>query len=104
MQRVHLVVAGKVQGVYFRAGTLEEARRLGGITGWVRNNTDGGVEILAEGAQAQLEALHVWCQRGPRAARVDHIDATWSAATGEFTTFDISFDAMDDPFGPQGER
>lgn len=55
-ERLELVVRGRVQGVYFRASTRDEARRLG-LTGWVRNEPDGSVRVLAEGPRAALEAL-----------------------------------------------
>lgn len=65
-------VAGHVQGVFFRATTQQQARRLG-ITGWVRNSADGGVEILACGTAEQLQALNAWLWRGPPSARVSKV-------------------------------
>ena len=62
-------VSGKVQGVFFRASTREEAQRLG-LCGWVRNETDGSVRIEAEGDEPVLEQLVAWCQHGPDQARV----------------------------------
>jgi acylphosphatase len=70
-----------VQGVSFRWHTREEAGALG-LTGWVRNLPDGSVEVLAEGEQAPLEALARWVAHGPPHARVDHVDARWTAAEG----------------------
>lgn len=87
--RLHLVVRGRVQNVYFRASTQEEARRLG-VTGWVKNRSDGAVEILAEGADHCLQELLAWAQRGPRDARVDGIDTRWHVYTGEFLEFLIA--------------
>ncbi len=77
--RVRAVVRGRVQGVAFRAATLDEARRLGGLSGWVKNLPDGSVEVLAEGGRATVEALLSWCRHGPRAARVDDVQVTWLA-------------------------
>jgi acylphosphatase len=104
MQRVHLHITGKVQGVYFRASTLEQAQILTGVTGWVRNCADGAVAVVAEGTKEALDALVAWCQHGPRAARVDACDVSWRAATGEFSAFTIRHGTGDDPFGPDGER
>ena len=57
-KRIHLVVRGRVQGVFFRASTQREAKRLG-LTGWVKNRPDGGVEIVAEGEEDQVKDLLV---------------------------------------------
>lgn len=84
--RVHLVVSGRVQGVFFRGATVDEARRLG-VAGWVRNLPDGRVEVLAEGERGALEALVAFCRRGPPAARVDDVEATWSAWAGDLGAF-----------------
>jgi acylphosphatase len=58
-KRVHLVVRGRVQGVFFRAATQREARRLG-LTGWVKNRTDGSIEMLAEGEEEAVKELSSW--------------------------------------------
>ena len=80
--RVHLLVSGIVQGVAFRAYTVDEARRLG-VAGWVRNLADGRVEALAEGEKRAVEALVLWCRRGPPAALVDDVAAEWGAFAGD---------------------
>ncbi len=72
MRRVHLTASGSVQGVFFRAATSDEARRLG-VTGWVRNAEDGTVELEAQGAPDAVESLIDFCRRGPGAARVDDL-------------------------------
>ena len=77
--RVRMVVRGWVQGVAFRAATLDEARRIGGLSGWVKNLPDRSVEVLAEGERTAVEALLSWCRRGPPAARVEGVDETWLA-------------------------
>lgn len=80
--RASWFVAGRVQGVGFRAATVEEGRRLG-LRGFARNLPDGRVEILAEGARPDVEALVAWSRRGPPLARVDGLDGPgWSAASG----------------------
>jgi acylphosphatase len=71
-RRIHVVVQGRVQGVFFRKATLEAAGRLG-VTGWVRNRSDGGVELEAEGTEEAVEALLAFCRQGPERARVDEV-------------------------------
>ena len=72
MNACKIVVSGRVQGVFFRAHTEIEANKLG-ITGWVRNNADGTVELLACGNEKQLDQLIQWCSCGSPLARVDHV-------------------------------
>ena len=62
-------MTGRVQGVGYRASTVDEARAYG-LTGWVRNLPDGGVELEAQGDEARVTALLAWCAQGPPAARV----------------------------------
>jgi acylphosphatase len=80
--RAHLVVSGRVQGVFYRQSTVDEARRRG-LTGWVRNLPDGRVEAEAEGERREVEALVAWCRTGPPAARVEGVEVAWGPATGE---------------------
>ncbi len=69
------VVSGRVQGVYYRASTQQQARRLA-VAGWVRNRPDGSVEAWLEGAPDAVEALLAWMRRGPAGARVMDITVT----------------------------
>ena len=71
--RRHVIVSGRVQGVFFRDSTQREARRLG-VDGWVRNLEDGTVEAVFEGRPSAVEALLDFCRRGPERARVDRLD------------------------------
>lgn len=64
MRRVHLTASGRVQGVFFRASTREEARRLG-LTGWVSNTPSGQVEAEAQGSEEAVEQFVAFCRRGP---------------------------------------
>jgi acylphosphatase len=73
--RVRIVVRGRVQGVWFRGSTRDEARRLG-LAGWARNRADGSVEILAQGAPAAVDRLVAWCHDGPPLARVRSVERT----------------------------
>src|SRR5436190_19741218 len=76
LKQLQLLVRGRVQGVYFRASTQREARRLG-ITGWVKNRADGTIEIVAEGEEVSIRELYGWAQKGPTAARVERVDTRW---------------------------
>jgi acylphosphatase len=89
MERLHAVIRGDVQGVGFRYFVQRNAGRLG-LTGWVRNNDDGTVEVLAEGGRAELEQLKRALEEGPRMARVDRVEARWSEATGGLDGFDLA--------------
>lgn len=86
--RVHLIVKGRVQGVFFRYETQSVGTRLG-VAGWVRNRRDGSVEVLAEGDKKKLEELVKWCHKGPAMARVDSVEVSWEAPTGEFYSFEL---------------
>jgi acylphosphatase len=88
LKQLHMVVRGRVQGVYFRASAQREARRLG-VCGWVRNRADGALEIVAEGEEAAVRDLHGWAQKGPSAARVDKVDTRWRSYVGEYSDFRI---------------
>ena len=82
------IVRGRVQGVGFR-WFVEGAARTLGVNGWVRNNPDGAVEVLAVGSSEQLSALHAQLRKGPRAARVDNIDVAPAEEPANLKTFRI---------------
>jgi len=82
------VVRGRVQGVGFRWFVEREARNLG-IAGWVRNNSDSSVEILAMGTRDQLAGLRSRLHEGPRAARVDDVEESEAKPVSGLTTFRI---------------
>jgi acylphosphatase len=86
--RVNLLVTGKVQGVFFRQSTLQQAQRLS-LSGWVRNLPDGSVELEAEGESLALEALVRWAKVGPPGARVDGVQERSLAPTGIDRTFKV---------------
>jgi acylphosphatase len=77
-----------VHGVFYRESAKTEALRLG-VTGWVRNLTDGSVEAVAEGTPEALEAFVTWCRRGPTQARVTDVERADAEARGEFSTFTV---------------
>lgn len=66
---IRIIVSGKVQGVFFRASTRDQANILG-VSGFVRNLADGRVEIVAQGPASQLEDFVAWCGQGPPGAKV----------------------------------
>lgn len=89
--RAHAFVTGMVQGVFFRATTEEEAQRVGGLTGWVRNLPDGRVEVVCEGTKEGVERLMAWLWHGPPSAHVSDVAITWAAATGDCRDFRIAY-------------
>lgn len=72
MSTVHLIIEGKVQGVFFRA-TAKDVADETGITGWVKNTEEGNVEIKASGSDDQLQKFITWCKTGPRRAIVTNV-------------------------------
>lgn len=88
--RAHVYVDGRVQGVFFRTETREEALRHG-LTGWVRNLPDARVEAVFEGEKDKVERLIEFCRTGPPGARVTKVDVEWQSFTGEFRGFRIRY-------------
>jgi acylphosphatase len=83
-------VRGRVQGVGFRFACLREAR-LRGISGWVRNTPEGGVEVWAEGPKDKLEIFLQWIRNGPAGARVDDVDYSLQPPAGTYKNFRIEY-------------
>jgi acylphosphatase len=88
MVRAHVYVSGRVQNVFFRAETENNANRHD-ITGWVRNLPDGRVEAVFEGEKQEVDAIIEFCKRGPPGAYVRKLDITWEERTGEFMEFKV---------------
>ena len=88
--RAHVIVSGRVQGVFFRMETKRAADRLG-VSGWVRNLNDGTVEAVFEGSQDLVQAGLDWCRQGPQHAAVDDVQVTWQEYVGEFDGFQIVY-------------
>ena len=80
--RAHLYISGRVQGVYFRAATKQQADALG-LAGWVRNLSDGRVETVVEGDAAVVEEMVAWCRRGPTGARMTDVQVGQESPLGE---------------------
>ena len=89
-QTLHLVIHGRVQGVFFRDSMRREAQMLG-IAGWVRNRSDGTVEAMLQGEAPAVDALLAWAQRGPELAQVTRVEV--AEGSGSFTDFEIRGDA-----------
>ena len=83
----HLSISGKVQGVFFRAWTREQAERLG-VNGWVRNCPDGHVEAHVEGDEAAVAQMIECLRQGPTSAKVEAI-RIWDADTFDFDDFEV---------------
>ena len=89
MKRLHLIITGKVQGIFFRANTQKKAIELG-LTGWVKNINDD-VEVVAEGAQKTIEGLIARLGEGPPLSHVEDVEVDWEDYKGEFDDFDITW-------------
>lgn len=90
-KRVTLNIKGRVQGVGFRHFTITTAGRLEEVTGWVRNEPDGSVKVVAEGPQKELNKLIKQVNQGPRTARVEDVRQEWSEPTGQFNDFQVKY-------------
>ena len=88
--RAHVFVSGMVQGVFFRQKTKQQAESRG-VTGWVRNLSDGRVEAVFEGEENAVEALLDFCRIGPHGAVVTNVDVAFEKFTGGFRNFAITY-------------
>jgi len=87
-KRVHLLISGLVQGVFFRASTWAKAQKLE-LTGWVTNLRSGQVEIVAEGKDKDIKQLINWTRKGSTSAEVRSVEIDWEEYVGEFNSFKI---------------
>ena len=87
--RAHVFIKGKVQGVFYRDWTAQKAKALG-LVGWVKNLEDGRVEAVFEGPRQKVSEIIENCREGSVLAKVEHVDALWEGATGEFSSFEIA--------------
>ncbi len=86
--RAHVFVSGRVQGVFFRARTMQKAFDAR-LNGWVRNLPDGRVEAVFEGEKEAVDAMIEFCRRGPTGALVEKVKIDWEPFKDEFKTFSI---------------
>jgi len=90
MKRLHLIISGTVQGVFFRDFVNKTANSLK-LKGFVKNNSDRTVEVIAEGSEESLRELLDKCRQGPDAAKVEKIEDSWEDASDEFDSFEIRY-------------
>ncbi len=94
IKQVHVIVTGRVQGVFFRAETKQAADRFQ-LNGWVRNLPNGTVEAIFEGKEESIAEMLVWCKSGPPLSMVENIEATPMESapmeSNEFTSFSIRY-------------
>ncbi len=88
MQQVHLIISGRVQGVFYRASCQDVAVKYG-LNGWVKNLPDGKVEVLVQGEKDKIEKLIEWCKKGPPNADVSGVEVQWEEVTEVFNGFGI---------------
>ena len=88
LARVHVIISGLVQGVFFRAETKYNAQRLN-LSGWVKNLPDGNVEAVFQGDRSAVEEILEWCRRGPSGAIVKDVQIEWQECLGEEKGFYI---------------
>jgi len=86
--QAHILIKGRVQGIFFRVFVKEQAQALG-LTGWVRNAPDGRVEAIFSGEKEKIEEMIEKCRQGPPLARVEEIEVSWSKPKEFFPSFEI---------------
>jgi acylphosphatase len=89
-QRLEATVRGRVQGVGFRHFTRRTARELG-LVGFVRNDPDGTVTVVAEGPRAKLDEFVGALHEGPRSAIVENVETMWASARDDFSDFSVAY-------------
>ena len=87
---VHVIISGRVQGVWFRASTKQKAEQLG-LDGWVRNTSEGNVEAVFEGDENLVQEMLDWCHHGPPLANVENVDVKNQEPTNGFDGFFIKY-------------
>ena len=88
--RAHILVAGRVQGVFFRHSAKNKALALG-VAGWVRNLPDGRVEAVFEGDEKAVREAVAWCGSGPDGARVEDVDVVWDEKPEDIEGFTVRY-------------
>jgi len=88
--RAELIIHGRVQGVFFRASTRDEAERLG-LKGWVKNLPLMRVEAVLQGPEDKVKEAIQWCQQGPPGAKVTRVEVKWDSPRGDLADFQIRY-------------
>jgi acylphosphatase len=89
-KKVHVLISGRVQGVWFRASTRNQALQLG-IKGWVKNTSDEKVEAVFEGEEDKIKKMILWCKSGPKHAHVTNIKINHDESLEDFKKFNIIY-------------
>lgn len=89
-QRIHVLVTGRVQGVFFRSCTQKEATRLK-LTGWVRNRPDGSVEAVVEGEAEAVDLMRAWFHKGSPMSMVGRVQVNEEEVLGDNRSFEIHY-------------
>lgn len=90
LARAQVLISGRVQGVFYRAHTRDQARARG-LKGWVRNLPDGRVAAVFEGKRSSIEDMIAWCHQGPPYAAVDEVLVNWQPYQGDLEDFRIAY-------------
>ena len=88
MHQAHIIISGRVQGVFYRA-SCQEIAQMHDLKGWARNLPTGEVEVLAQGEKEKIEKLITWCKKGPPGARVSDVKIEWSNQSDDLSNFEI---------------
>ena len=88
--RAHAAIFGRVQGVFFRMETKNTADSYG-VTGWVRNRSDGSVEAVLEGDKQNVKRVLEWCKRGPNFSKVEKVNVQWEDCIKGHNMFEITY-------------
>ena len=88
--RAHILISGRVQGVFFRDYTQRAAQERG-ILGWVMNTRDGRVEAVLEGEKEKVDDMIRWCHHGSPHSRVTEVSVDWEEYSGEFDGFSVRY-------------
>jgi len=88
--RAHICISGRVQGVFFRQKTKQQAKSLS-VKGWVKNLDDGKVEAVFEGEEEDVKTLVDFCKKGSKGAIVTGFNLDWEQFSGEFDNFEIVY-------------
>ncbi|MBW1992668.1 MAG: acylphosphatase [Deltaproteobacteria bacterium] len=90
LARAQVLISGRVQGVFYRAYTRDQARARG-LKGWVRNLPDGRVAAVFEGQRSSIEDMLAWCRQGPPYAMVEDVQVEWQPYRGDLQDFRITY-------------
>lgn len=90
LKRAHVVISGRVQGVFYRSYTRDMANRYK-LKGWVKNLPNRNVEAVFEGEASNIEKMLKWCAKGSPNSKVKLVDYKWEEYTGEFDSFSLKY-------------